>query len=250
MHLKKYFIGNWKMNGTDKELKHLKNIEKFVKGLKKPKFTCIFCLPFTILESANSMINPRHLKIGAQDVSHHVGDFGPFTGSISSKMIKNTKSAYVMIGHSEKRADGDTDEIISKKIFLSSKNSLKKILCVGENLEDFKNKKSFKIVKDQIKKALKSNRGNLDKLLIAYEPLWSIGTGIVPKEKYLKEFYKKLSLFIYNEYKKNIPLLYGGSVSSKNIQNFRSIDFCSGFLIGGASLNSKDFIDIIKKYYN
>ena len=105
-------------------------------------------------------------------------------------------------------------------------------------------------MKTQIKKALVGNKSKLSKIIIAYEPIWSIGTGLIPNSVYLDGFFKKIKLFTQKEYKKNIPLLYGGSVSSKNIQNFKNIHSCSGFLIGGASLKSKDYIDIIKKYYN
>ena len=250
MYPKKYFIGNWKMNGLKRDIYHLKNIEKFIKNKKYSKQILIFCLPFTLIDFFRQNIKTKSIQIGSQDVSDCTESFGAHTGSISAKMIKDLKCDFTIIGHSEKRASGDTDLKVSKKIEVATNNSLNVILCVGESLNEYKNKKSFSIVKNQLKKALDKNKSKLNKIIIAYEPIWSIGTGLVPSVEYLNSFYDKLSMYLKKDYKKNIPLLYGGSVSSKNIKNFVNIKKCSGFLIGGASLKSKDYIDIIKNYYS
>lgn len=249
MYSKKYFIGNWKMHGVKKDISHLKKIEKFIKTFETHKISSIFCVPYTILGASTSAVNSKYVKIGSQDISHQSENFGPFTGSVSSKMVKDLNCTHVILGHSEKRADGDNDKNISKKIDLALKNSLHVILCVGESIEDYKRKKSFDVVKKQINKAF-LNKKNLKKIIIAYEPVWSIGTGIVPNSKYLDKFFDRLNKYINKKFKINIPLLYGGSVSKNNVIYLKKIKSCRGFLIGGSSLKSKDYIDIIKKYYN
>jgi len=165
-------------------------------------------------------------------------------------MLKDLKCKYVIIGHSELRAKGETNLIIKTKIKYALEKNLKIILCVGENLMQYKANKSFQIVKNQLKLVLPKNKKDLRNITIAYEPIWSIGTGIIPQNKYLNNFFNKISYYLKKDFKFSTSLLYGGSVSSKNIKQFVNINKCNGFLIGGASLKSKNFIDIIKKYYN
>lgn len=250
MHLKKYFIGNWKMNGHLKDLNQIKKVDFFLKNTKKKvNIKCIFCIPTTILSFA-SKIKFSKLDIGSQNISSASHDFGAYTGEVSSKMIKNLKCNYSIIGHSERRAMGETDKDINIKVKFANQNNLKIILCVGDTYKEFKSKKTFFKVKKQIKSALNKNKKNLNNILIAYEPIWSIGTGKIPAQNFLEDFFSKMKYFLKKEFKINIPILYGGSVSSKNISEFKSLYQCDGFLIGGASLKSKNFIDIIKKYYN
>ena len=224
----------------------LKNFLKILK--KKINLNCIFCLPFTLL----GLINHKKIsviKIGSQNIAASSIDYGAFTGSVSAKMVKELGCKYTIVGHSEIRNEGEKEKDINKKINFASSKNLKAILCVGETLNEFKNKKSFNKVKNQIYSAFKNNKKNLENVVIAYEPIWSIGTGIIPKEAYLNNFFKKIKNLIRKDFKKNIPVLYGGSVSSKNISSLKNIDCCDGFLIGGASLKTQNFIDIIKKYY-
>jgi len=251
MHSKNYFIANWKMNGDAKDLQNISKVEKYLKMKKNiEELECVFCLPFTLLGFAKSHFKNSQIKFGSQDLSCKTADYGAFTGSISAQMIKNLGCKYTILGHSEVRSEGDTDKLIDKKIRFAIQKKLKVILCVGESLKEFKNKKSFGKVKRQIYLALNNNRKSLNNITIAYEPIWSIGTGIVPNDDYLKNFFIKINDFVKKKFKKKIPILYGGSVSHKNISNFKKIDLCKGFLIGGASLKSKNFIDIIKNYYN
>jgi len=249
MYSKKYFIANWKMNGEPKDLDRIYKIEKFLKNFKKKiNLNCIFCLPFTLL----GLINHKKIsviKIGSQNIAASSIDYGAFTGSVSAKMVRQLGCKYTIIGHSENRNEGETDKDINKKIEFASSKNLKAILCVGETLNEFKNKKSFNKVKSQIYSAFKYNKRHLSNIVIAYEPIWSIGTGIIPKKVYLDSFFKKIKDLIRKDFKKNVPVLYGGSVSSKNISSLKNIDCCDGFLIGGASLKTQNFIDIIKKYY-
>jgi triosephosphate isomerase len=207
-------------------------------------------LPYTLLGLAKSRFDLKKINLGAQNFSVQDINSGPYTGSISINMLKDLKCKYVIIGHSELRAKGETNLIIKTKIKYALEKNLKIILCVGENLMQYKANKSFQIVKNQLKLVLPKNKKDLRNIIIAYEPIWSIGTGIIPQNKYLNNFFNKISNYLKKDFKFSISLLYGGSVSSKNIKQFVNINKCNGFLIGGASLKSKNFIDIIKKYYN
>jgi triosephosphate isomerase len=165
-------------------------------------------------------------------------------------MLKKIGAKYIILGHSENRADGDTNKMILKKIESALKNNLKVIFCIGETLKEKLNGKTFLILKKQLKSSIKRNF-NTKNIIIAYEPIWSIGTGRIPKnsdiEKNLKFIKKEFKKIIRKKYPPTV--LYGGSVNSKNIRNFSSNSEIDGFLIGGASQSSKKFIDIIKNYY-
>ena len=251
MHSKKYVIANWKMNGLRGDLNQISIIDNFIK--KKNNLSglqCIFCLPYTILGIALTNRKLKNIKFGAQDISNQLSDFGPFTGQISSKMLQDLKCKFTIVGHSEKRSNGDNDADISRKIQTASKNHIKVILCVGEGLNDFKSKKSFIKVKRQLNLSLKKNKKFLKNIIIAYEPIWSIGTGIIPNNNYLNNFFYKIKKYLNDEFKTKVTVIYGGSVSSNNIDQLKNINLCDGFLIGGASLKSKNFIDIMKKYYS
>ena len=158
-------------------------------------------------------------------------------------MLKDVGANYVILGHSENRSEGENDKLINAKIKSALKSGLKVIFCIGETLREKRKKITKKILKKQIQLGLK-NIKDKNNIIIAYEPVWSIGSGLIPKSKDLFEtinFLKKI--------KKN-KVLYGGSVNPKNIDELKSINNIDGFLIGGASQDSKKFIDIIKKTYN
>ena len=165
-------------------------------------------------------------------------------------MIKSIGSKFVIVGHSENRNSGDTNKIINMKIKSCLNENLKIIFCIGETLKQRKNKRTNQVLNDQIKKGLKDIK-KINNIIFAYEPVWSIGTGIIPKLDDLENQIKKIKFFVKKTYKlKKSIVLYGGSVNSKNILSLRKITSLNGFLIGGASQNSKKFIDIIKKTIN
>jgi len=148
------------------------------------------------------------------------------------------------------RSGGDTFEIIKKKIDAANKVNLKIIFCIGESLKDKNENKSISVLKKQISKSL-IKKSNFKNLIFAYEPIWSIGTGLIPNEKYLNKIFYFLKKYLKDNYKiKNPKILYGGSVSGQNIKNLKLINDCSGFLVGGASLRANNFIEIIRNYYN
>ena len=159
-------------------------------------------------------------------------------------MLKSVGAKYIILGHSENRLAGENNKLINLKIKSALKSGLKVIFCIGETLNERRKKITKQILKQQIKQGLFKLK-NTNQIIIAYEPVWSIGSGIIPKPKDLYEtinFIKKIT--------KNSKVLYGGSVNPKNINELKSINNIDGFLIGGASQDSKKFIDIIKKTYN
>ena len=165
-------------------------------------------------------------------------------------MIKNVGAQYVIIGHSDNRSEGDTDAMIRSKVENSLNNKLKIVFCIGENKEHKSNNKTFEILESQIRNAL-DEKFNFKDIIVAYEPIWSIGTGQIPKPDDLIKttiFIKKVLKKIFKKQKSPI-VLYGGSVDGKNISQFKRLNEIDGFLIGGASKSDQNFIDIIKNYY-
>ena len=240
-----YFIANWKMYGNLQSLNTLSKVIKFSKSKEIRKGRLIYCPPYTLISSFLKKFQNCLIDIGAQNC-HESDDFGPHTGFINAKMLKNVGANYVIIGHSENREKGETDKIINQKIRSAIRSKLKVIFCIGETLKQKRNGKTKSVLQKQIKFGL--DKVNKKKnLFIAYEPVWSIGTGKIPKMKDLKQTVK----FIKNQFKFKIPkILYGGSVNPQNIKDLREIKELDGFLIGGASQNPKKFIDIIKKTIN
>jgi triosephosphate isomerase len=184
-----------------------------------------------------------NIEVGAQNC-HEQDVYGAFTGSVNSSMLKSVGAKYIIIGHSENRQAGETDKLINLKIKSALKSGLRVIFCIGETLKAKRKKITKSVLNKQIKAGLKNIKNN-KKIIIAYEPVWSIGTGIIPKSD---DLFKTIS-FIKKE-KKNYKVLYGGSVNPKNINQLKSINNIDGYLIGGASQDPKKFIDIIKKTYN
>ena len=239
-----YFIANWKMFGSIKSVNSLNRVIRYSKT-KKLKAKIIYCPPYTLIKSFMDKTKNSNIKIGAQDC-HIQPKYGPYTGAISSKMIKALKCDFVIIGHSETRAENDNKKI-NLKIKSALNEKLNVIFCIGEKLTDKKNNKTKAVLKIQILEGLK-NIKNLNKVLIAYEPVWSIGTGIIPTEYDLEKNIKFIKDTLKTSKKLMKPkILYGGSVNPKNIKNLRRINNIDGFLIGGASTNEKIFIDIMKK---
>ena len=240
-----YFIANWKMFGDLRTLNSLNSVIKFSKNNKKNNFKIIYCPPNTLIGPLSKKLKKTNLDVGAQNC-HESESYGAFTGHVNSKMIKNIGAKYVILGHSENRQSGETNKLINLKIKSAIKTGLKIIFCIGETLNEKRNKKTNQVLAKQINIALKSVK-NKSNIIIAYEPVWSIGTGLIPNSEDLL----KSILFIKNKFGKNTPkILYGGSVNSNNITQLKNINNIDGFLIGGASQRSKKFIDIIKKTFN
>ena len=240
-----YFIANWKMFGDLKSLKSLNNVIKLSKTKKYKKKKIIYCPSFTLLDKFVKKTKNTNIKIGSQDC-HHDMISSSFTGNISAQQIKRIGAKFVILGHSEKRQEGDSNNIINKKVYAAIKSKLNVILCIGETLKEKKKNKTLSVLYNQISACLK-NIKFYKNILIAYEPVWSIGTGKILYNDELSKIIEKLKLMTKKKYKKNIKILYGGSVNPNNIVELKKIPDLNGFLIGGASRNSNKFIDIIKK---
>ena len=239
-----YFIANWKMFGDLRTLNSLDSVIKFSNTNKKNKIRIVYCPPNTLIRPLSKRLKKTKLDVGAQNC-HENENYGAFTGNVNAKMLKNVGAKYIILGHSENRQSGETDKLINLKIKSAIKAGLKIIFCIGETLREKRNKKTNQVLARQINNGLKSIK-NKSNLIVAYEPVWSIGTGLIPNSE---DLLKSVS-FIKNRFSKKSPkILYGGSVNSNNIAQLKDIDIIDGFLIGGASQDSKKFIDIIKKTF-
>ena len=244
-----YFIANWKMFGDFSSFKIINSVNNYIRKIKSKKNKVIFCVPSTLIGPFTNRLKKSKIFIGAQNC-HYLNEYGPHTGSINSKMIKSAGAKYVILGHSENRTAGDTDNIINNKIKSAIRNNLVVIFCIGESLKQRKQKLTNKILSLQIDKGLKLVK-NLKKIIVSYEPVWSIGTGKIPTDKELTETISFIRNKLNKKFKKkhSLKIIYGGSVNAKNIRKLIAIQGITGFLIGGASQSEKKFIDIIKNCY-
>jgi triosephosphate isomerase (TIM) len=239
-----YFIANWKMFGGLNSLKSINKVITFFNKFKYNKYLkIIYCPPNTLIYPVSKKLKTTGIEVGAQNC-HEKNFYGAFTGSINSMMLKNVGARYVIIGHSENRQLGESNSLINLKIKSALSSGLKVIFCVGETLREKRKNETYQILTKQIKSGLYKVK-NKKNIIIAYEPVWAIGSGLIPKPIDLIKTIK----FIKNK-NNSYKVLYGGSVNSKNIQELKSIDIIDGYLIGGASQDPKKFIDIIKKTYN
>lgn len=249
--MKKIIIGNWKMYKTTSDINIFKS--EFEMAIDSANINVEYgiAVPSIYLCKVIDIFrNNKNIKIYAQDA--HYKEEGAYTGNISYKQLLDCNVYGSIIGHSERRAMfNDTDEEINKKVLALSRNDLSTILCVGETLLEYQNKISVSIVINQLKKALNSVMDNdVKNVIIAYEPIWAIGTGIVPKpeEVYLiiKEIRKTISELYNPKFGNSIKVLYGGSVNAKNINDFLKLNSISGFLVGSASLKGSDFAELLE----
>ena len=244
----RYFIGNWKMFGIPKSINILNKINAFhSKDKNRYKYRVIITPPYTLLESYAKQFKNKKISIGSQNC-YQKDQFSSNTAAVSPYMIRSVGSKYTLVGHSDNRTEGDTDKILKDKVKYALKNNLKVVFCIGENKKDKKNNKTLSVLKNQINKVLNKSL-NKNNLIVAYEPIWSIGTGKIPSQKELKTTIINIKKALKKILKKSPPVLYGGSVDGSNVKLFKEIKEIDGFLVGGASKSSKKFIDIIKNYY-
>ena len=247
----RYFIGNWKMFGVPKSITILDKINKFVKSDKRfnKKYKVVITPPHTLVQSYAKFFLNKKISIGAQNCFYK-DSFGPNTGAISPLMIKSVGAEYIIVGHSDNRLEGDTNNMLKNKVENSLNNKLKVVFCIGENKEHKDNNKTFEVLENQLKDSLDA-KFNFNDIIVAYEPIWSIGTGQIPEPDDLLKTTLFIKQVLKNIFKKQkLPtVLYGGSVDGKNIGQFNKLNEIDGFLIGGASKSNQNFIDIIKNYY-
>jgi len=245
----KYFIGNWKMFGVPQSINILNKINSFrSRDKNKNKYRVIITPPYTLLESFAKHFKDKKIMIGSQNC-YQKDHFSSNTAAVSPYMIRSVGAKYTLIGHSDNRAEGDTNLMLKNKVTFALKNNLKVIFCIGENKSEKSNHKTFQVLRKQLTRVLKK-KFNKNNIIVAYEPIWSIGTGKIPNQKDLLKTTIHIKKVLKTIFRKNSPaVLYGGSVDENTIDMFRKIKEIDGFLIGGASKSSKKFIDIIKNYY-
>ena len=236
-------IGNWKMNGLTQEAKHIvsalltyaTNHQNFAKT--------VVCPPFTQLQLVKEMIESSPFGLGAQDC--HFEDKGAHTGDISPAMLQDIGVKYVVLGHSERRKDHqESDQLVLKKTIAAQNKGLLPVVCIGETKQERETNQQEKIVETQLKGSLPQDFNGL----VAYEPIWAIGTGLTANNDQISEmiqFIRKKLVAQYGENGKKISILYGGSVKPGNVRDIYATAELGGVLVGGVSIVPDDFIKLI-----
>ncbi len=227
-----FFMANWKMNKTIGESEsYAERINELLEG-EETKHTIVIFPPFTALRSLSEHL--KGISVGAQDIYYE--ESGAFTGEISPIMVREAGASYVIIGHSERRRlFGETNESVQKKALSALKHGLTPVICIGESLREREAGRTINIIKEQLGYIPKDK-----KVIIAYEPLWAIGTGRSASSEEIEEVHRFIKGII------DAPVLYGGSVNSRNSGEILGIEGVDGALIGGASLDADEFFSIIK----
>ncbi len=244
----KYVVGNWKMNKTAREAVDF--IETFLPLVEGCEVNFLLAVPFTSIAPASLAAKHSPLVIGAQNM--HEAREGAFTGEISSLMLKEAGASFVILGHSERRSHfSETDQMIQKKLTRALADDLIPLFCVGETLEERESKKTEKRLKEQLRIGLEGiQKEDAKKILIAYEPVWAIGTGKAATAEIAEEAHALIRSELKEIFDKRtadeISILYGGSVQSENAANFMKKRDIDGVLAGGSSLDAQSFASIIK----
>ena len=241
--------GNWKMNGQLEDGVNLaKAVAAEVKKLGKPTCEFLVCPPFTLLYSVKKALRGAKVALGAQDA--HFANKGAHTGDISPAMLKDLGCTYVILGHSERRADHfESNELVAKKAAAAYENGLKTIICIGETEKQRDEGKTIEVCSQQILGSVPDN-ADASNTVIAYEPVWAIGTGKSPTAADVEEVHAAVRKVLAKKLGKGtankMRILYGGSVKPNNAKEFLSLPDVDGALIGGASLKAEDFMAIAK----
>jgi len=241
---KPFIAANWKMNKTLSEMKDFFTV--FIPlTVNKSNADIVIAPPFTLLNPASEIIKGTKIILAAQDVFYE--EKGAYTGEISPLMLVDTGCQYVIIGHSERRQYfGETDEIVNKKIIASKKAGLGIIFCIGESLQEREAGRTFEVLQKEIQKGL--NEIEPSKLVIAYEPIWAIGTGKTATTEQAQEahsFIRKQLIKLYGNIAAELCIIYGGSVTPENIDSLMACEDVDGVLVGGASLKPESFARIV-----
>jgi triosephosphate isomerase len=246
---RKYLIaGNWKMNTTPSESVDLITEISSLVGQQSQVQVCV-CPPFTSLHKASSLVEQSQVQLGAQNMSAEPS--GAYTGEISAEMLRDLYVNYVILGHSERRQYfGETNKSINLKVLAAVQNNLKPIYCIGETLEERESGKTLDVVKAQVIEGLANfPLAEVENLVVAYEPVWAIGTGKTATDEMAQEvhaYVRGLLTDLFGDIPgSSIRILYGGSMKPENASGLLSQPDVDGGLIGGASLNAKSFCSIV-----
>ncbi|MEH3092445.1 MAG: triose-phosphate isomerase [Agrobacterium cavarae] len=241
--------GNWKMNGTRASLDQIKAMAEGVKGPLAEKVESLICPPSTLLYVATALCDDSPLKIGAQDC--HQNASGAHTGDISAEMIADCFGTHVIVGHSERRTDhAETDHLVRAKANAAYAADLIAIICIGETAEQRESGQTLDVLKRQLDGSL-PDEAIAANTVIAYEPVWAIGTGLTPTVEDVREahaFMREELVKRFGGEGRGMRILYGGSVKPSNATELMAIENVDGALIGGASLKASDFLSIYAAY--
>lgn len=245
MHRRRFCVANWKMNFNSSDTKSfLENWEK--KDLNNKEVKTIFCPSFTELNTTAELLQNSDSELGAQNV-YYLSN-GAYTGEISCRMLKDLGCNWVIIGHSERRAIfGETDEMVCHKLDKLTSENMYPIVCIGETKDERENGKTEEVLSRQLLVSFENQKGkNIEHTVIAYEPVWAIGTGITATIDMISEAHQCIrNIFNTNGFNGNeISILYGGSVTNENAAELSNITDVDGFLVGGASLDVEKFYAI------
>lgn len=249
---KKIIAGNWKMNKTfDEGMGLVSEISNMLKDEYHGNAEVIIIPPFVHINAIGRMvINDRNLSVGAQNCSNHVS--GAYTGEVSAAMLKSCGATYVIIGHSERRQYfGEHNDWLAKKVDAALAEGLSPIYCCGETLEERESNKHFDVLKSQISEALfHLSTEQMSNVVVAYEPVWAIGTGKTASTAQAQEVHAFIRTLLKDKFgadvSDNITIQYGGSVKADNAKELFSAPDIDGALVGGAALQSRSFVDIVK----
>ena len=253
--MRKHIVaGNWKMNNTFNEADDLLNsIMEQLEEKELPRDTqVIVCPPFPFLEMTSDYANDSYFMVGAQNVSDQ--EKGAYTGEVSAAMLESMEIDYCIVGHSERRAYyGETNKTVAAKVDQLLKHGLKPIVCVGEVLEEREANRQFEVVKQQVEEGLfHLDAEQLQQVVIAYEPVWAIGTGKTATPEQAQEIHHYIRTLLAQKYgdavADEISILYGGSCKPSNAKELFACPDIDGGLIGGASLKAEDFIGIVTAF--
>jgi len=245
---RKIVAANWKMNKTVPE-SHQFCVDLAKKLLKISRTEVILCPPFTSLFHISDPLQKTAVALGGQNMHYELS--GAFTGEISAPMLKSAHCQYVILGHSERRhVFGESDKLIKQKIDTACGNQLQPIICIGEKIDERKAEQTTQVIQRQLSSALQDMTSEqVKQAIIAYEPVWAIGTGLTASPDQASEAHQFIRHFISDQYNQalanQVPILYGGSVKKSNAEQLIAADQIDGFLVGGASLEVDHFSAII-----
>lgn len=241
--------GNWKMNGTRASLDQIKAMAAGVEGPLSEKVDSLICPPATLVYVATALCTDSPLQIGAQDC--HQNPSGAHTGDLSAEMIADCFATHVIVGHSERRTDhAETDHLVRAKAQAAFAADLTAVICIGETADERKSGQTLDILKRQLAGSVPDG-ASAERTVIAYEPVWAIGTGLTPTAADVAEahaFLRSELVKRFGEEGKKMRILYGGSVKPSNARELMAVANVDGALIGGASLKAEDFLAIYRVY--